>query len=91
MTEKVDGALLRIESKIKHGKVKRKGAKLKSEVLNKILDPEIKDLVKGGDNVNKMERKEINKENRKHAHDVVADAKAELSKEVGRDLGLKMS
>ena len=91
MTEKVDGAILRIESKIKRGKIKRKGAKLKSEVLKDLLDPEIKELVKGGDNINKIERKEINKENRKHAHDVVADARADMSKSVAQDLGLKIS
>ena len=36
-------------------------------------------------------RKKINKEIRELAHTPVADTKAKISKEVGRDLGMEMS
>lgn len=87
----IDSAINRIEQVIKHGKLKNKKVKLKSQVFKKLLSPETLKLVKGADVVHKIKRKAINKDTRKHAHDVIADIKAKLSKEVGRDLGMDMS
>ena len=87
----IDSAINRIEQVIKHGKLKNKKVKLKSQVFKKLLSPETLKLVKGADVVLKAKRKAINKDTRKHAHDVIADIKAKLSKEVGRDLGMDMS
>ena len=91
MSDNIDGAINKIETIIKHGKPILKKRKLKAEVLNKIIDPEIKDMIQGADNVLKVKRKVINKENRKNAHNIVADTRAKISKEVGNDLGLDMN
>ena len=87
----IDSAINRITQVIKHGKLKNKKVKLKSQVFKKLLSPETLKLVKGADVVRKAKRKAINKETRKHAHDVIADIRAKISKEVGRDLGMDMS
>ena len=87
----IDSAINRIEQVIKHGKLKNKKVKLKSQVFKKLLSPETLKLVKGADVVHKIKRKAINKDTRKHAHDVIADVRAKISKEVGRDLGMDMS
>lgn len=89
--EHIDSAISKIKKVIKHGKLKHKKVKLKKEVLDKLLSPETKEFVKGADNVLKSERKAINKENRKEAHNPVADTRAKISKEVGRDLGMDMT
>lgn len=89
--QSIDSAISKIQSVIKNGKLKHKKVKLKAQVLNNLLQPETKELVKGADNVLKSKRKVINAENRKHAHDVIADVKAKISKEVGRDLDMRMS
>lgn len=91
MQYNIQEAISKIQSVIKNGKLKHKKIKLKTQVFDKLLSPETRELVKGADNVLKSERKAINKENREHAHDVVADTKAKLSKEIGKDLGLDMS
>lgn len=91
MSDHIEGSINKIKGIIKHGKFKFKKKKLKAEVLDKMLDPEIKEIIKGSDNVLKIKRKAINKENRKKAHNIIADVKAKISKEVGRDLGMDMS
>lgn len=91
MAEHVKGSIGKIEYKVKHGVCKLKKTKIKKEVLDKELSPEIRKLVQGADNVTKNERKAINKENRKHAHNVIADVRAEISKDAGTDLGMKMT
>lgn len=87
----IDSSVSKMKAIIKHGKLKHKKVKLKKQVLDKLLSPETKKLVKGADNVLKIKRKAINAENREHAHDTIADVKAKISKEVGRDLGMDMS
>lgn len=87
----IDSAVSKMKAIIKHGKLKHKKVKLKKQVLDKLVSPEIREKIKGADNVLKNERKAINKENREHAHDVIADVRAKISKEVGRDLGMDMS
>ena len=87
----IDSSVSKMKAIIKRGKLKHKKIKLKTQVLDKLLSPETRKLVKGADNVLKSERKNINAGNREHAHDIVADTKAKISKEVGRDLGMDMS
>ena len=89
--QSIDSAISKIQAVIKGGKLKHKKIKLKTQVLDKLLSPETRKLVKGADNVFKSERKNINAGNREHAHDIVVDTKAKISKEVGRDLGMEMS
>lgn len=91
MSEKIEEAIAKIEAVIKNGKLKHKKVDLKTQVFDKLLSPSTKKLIKGADNVLKSERKAINKENRKEAHSPVADAKVELSKGIGRDLGMEMN
>ena len=87
----IDTSVSKMKAIIKRGKLKHKKIKLKKEVLDKLVSPEIREKIKGADNVLKIERKAINKENRKHAHDVIADVRAKISKEVGKDLGMDMA
>ena len=87
----IDSSVSKMKAIIKRGKLKHKKIKLKKEVLDKLVSPEIREKIKGADNVLKIERKAINKDNREHAHDVIADVRAKISKEVGRDLGMDMS
>ena len=87
----IDSSVSKMKAIIKRGKLKHKKIKLKKEVLDKLVSPEIREKIKGADNVLKIKRKAINRENREHAHDVIADIKAKLSKEVGRDLGMDMT
>ena len=87
----IDSSVSKMKARIKRGKLKHKKIKLKKEVLDELVSPEIREKIKGADNVLKIERKAINKDNREHAHDVIADVRAKISKEVGRDLGMDMS
>ena len=91
MSDNIQGTISKIEFKVKNGKLKSKKVKLKKDVMDKLVSPEIRELVKGADNVLKSERKEINKKNRKEAHNPVTDAKVKLSKEIAQDLGHKIS
>ena len=87
----IDSSVSKMKAIIKRGKLKYKKVKLKKQVLDDLLSSETKKLVKGADNVLKIKRKAINKDNREHAHDVIADVRADLSKEVGGDLGMDMT
>ena len=87
----IDSAISKMKAIIKHGKLKHKKVKLKKQVLDKLVSPEIREKIKGADVVSKIKRKAINKENREHAHDAIADVRAKLSKEVGKDLGMDMT
>ena len=94
MSDNIQGSISRAEFKIKNGKLKVKKVKLKSDVAKKV-DKDVAKIV--NDTVPAQVRKEINKEVRKDsnpakgAHNIVADTKAKISKEVGQDLGLAMS
>lgn len=94
MQDNITGSISRIEFKVKHGKLKTKKVKAKSDVADNIDKLTAKVM---NDTVPVQVRKKINKEIRKDfnpaegAHNPVADMKAELSKEVGQDLGLKMT
>lgn len=91
MAKNIQGSINKLKETIKNGVLKITKKKLKTDVLDRHLSPDVRKNVKGADVVSKVERNTVNSENRKHAHDVVADAKAELSKDVGRDLGMNMS
>ena len=91
MAERIQGTINKIETKIKNGVLKHKKVKTKRDTFDNILDPEIKRIVKGADVINKSERKQIDKEARKKAQSPIVKVKRKISKEVGRDLGLKMS
>lgn len=94
MSDNIKGAISRIEFKINHGKLKTKKVKAKSDVAEKI-DKMVAKVM--NDTVPVEVRKKINKETRKDfnpadgAHNPVADMKAKISKEVGQDMGLKMT
>lgn len=94
MTDNIQGAISRIEFKIKNGKLKTKKVKAKSDVAEKI-DKTVAKVM--NDTIPVEVRKKINKEVRKDinpakgAHNPVADMKAELSKEVGKDMGMNMT
>jgi tetrahydromethanopterin S-methyltransferase subunit G len=94
MQNNIKGAISRIEFKIKNGKLKTKKVKAKSDVAEKIDKLTAKVM---NDTVPVEARKKINKEVRKDinpadgAHNPVADMKAKISKEIGRDLGMEMS
>ena len=94
MQNNIQGAISKAEFKIKNGKLKIKKVKLKSDVANNIDKLSAKVM---NDTVPVQVRKKINKEVRKDinpakgAHNPVSDMKAELSKEVGQDLDLKMT
>ena len=94
MQDNIQGAISKAEFKIKNGKLKIKKVKLKSDVANNIDKLSAKVM---NDTVPVQVRKKINKEVRKDinpakgAHNPVSDMKAELSKEVGQDLDLKMT
>ena len=87
----IDSSVSKMKAIIKRGKLKHKKIKLKKEVLDKLVSPEIREKIKGADNVLKIERKAINKDNREHAHDVSADVRADLSKSVRKDLGMDIT
>ena len=91
MAEHVQGTINKIETKIKNVVLKHKKFKTKRDTFYNFIDPEIKELVKGADVINKAERKQIDKEARKATQNPVVKIKRKLSKEIGRDLGLKMS
>lgn len=91
MAERIQGTINKIETKIKNGVLKHKKVKTKRNTFDNFIDPDIKKLVKGADVINKSERKQIDKEARKATQNPVVKIKRKLSKEVGRDLGLKMS
>ena len=94
MQNNIQGAISKAEFKIKNGKLKIKKVKLKSDVADKIDELSAKVM---NDTVPVQVRKKINKEVRddinpaKGAHNIVADTKAKISKEIGRDLGMDMS
>ena len=88
MSEHIEGPIGRIETKIKHGKLKHKKIKLKTDV-SKDVDREVGKVL--NDNVSSVERDNICKEARQKAESPVAKVKRKISKEVGRDLGLEMS
>ena len=87
----IDSSVSKMKAVIKRGKLKHKKIKLKKQVLDKLVSPEIREKIKGADNVLKIERKAINKDNREHAHDVIADVRADLSKSVRKDLGMNIT
>ena len=91
MAERIQGTINKIETKIKNGVLKHKKVKTKRDTFDNFIDPDIKKLVKGADVINKSERKQIDKEARKSAQSPVVKVKRKISKEIGRDLGLKMS
>ena len=94
MQDNITGAISKAEFKIKGGKLKIKKVKLKSDVADNIDKLTAKVM---NDTVPVQVRKKINKETRKDinpakgAHNPVSDMKAEISKEVGRDMGMDMS
>lgn len=94
MSDNIQGAISRIEFKIKNGKLKTKKVKAKSDVAKKVDDTVAKVM---NDTVPVEVRKKINKKVRKDinpaegAHNPVADMKAKISKDIGRDLGMEMS
>ena len=91
MKKDITGTISKINFKVKNGKLKINRISLKKEVMDELVSPEIRKRTKGADNVSKFKRKETNKENRKEAHDPVADAKAKISKDVAQNMGLKIS
>ena len=88
MAEHTEDAIVRIEAKIKHGKLKHKGVKAKTDV-SKDFEKETAKLL--NDNIGKFQREKILKDSRKKAQSPIAKVKRKISKEVGRDLGLNMS
>ena len=88
MAEHTEDAIVRIEAKIKNGKLKHKGVKAKTDV-SKDFEKETAKLL--NDNIGKFQREKILKDSRKKAQSPVAKVKRKISKEVGRDLGLDMS
>ena len=90
----IQGAISKAEFKIKNGKLKIKKVKLKSDVADSIDKLSAKVM---NDTVPVEVRKKINKEVRKDinpaegAHNPVADMKAKISKDIGRDFGMEMS
>lgn len=94
MQDNIQGAISKAEFKIKNGKLKIKKVKLKSDVADNI-DKLTANVM--NDTVPVEVRKKINKEVRKDinpakgAHNIVADTKAKVSKEVGKDLGMDMT
>lgn len=91
MAKHIQGTIIGIESKIKNGVLKHKKIKTKKATFDNFLDPEIKDLVKGADVINKSEREQIDKKARKATQNPIVKVKRKISKEIGRDLGLNMS
>lgn len=88
MAEHTEDAIVRIEAKIKNGKLKHKGVKAKTEA-SKDFEKETAKLL--NDNIGKFQREKILKDSRKKAQSPIAKIKRKISKEVGRDLGLDMS
>jgi hypothetical protein len=94
MQDNIQGSISKAEFKIKNGKLKIKKVKLKSDVA-KNLSKRAAEIM--NDTVTSQVRDKINKEARidinpaKGAHNPVADMKAKISKEVGRDMGMDMS
>ena len=85
MAEHVSDAIHRIKSIIKHGKLKHKKIKLKTDVAKKVAK-EIARIL--NDNIPTIDREKICKDARKEAHKPVADMKRKISNEVRKDLGL---
>ena len=88
MSDNIDGAISRIELKIHKGKLKPHRVKAKTDVSKKV-DKEVARVM--NDNIASQERKAIVNKASKKAENPVAKAKRELSKEIGKDLGLEMS
>ena len=88
MSERIEGPISRIETKVKHGKLKHKKIELKTDV-SKDVDNKTAEIL--NDTVNPVKRDEICREARLKAESPVAKVKRKISKEIGRDLGLKMS
>ena len=85
MAEHVSDAINKIKSIIKHGKLKHKKIKLKTDVAKKVAQ-EIARIL--NDNIPTIDREKICKDARKEAHKPVADMKRKVSNEVRKDLGL---
>lgn len=86
MAEHVSDAIYRIKSIIKHGKLKHKKIKLKTDVAKKVAK-EIARIL--NDNIPTIDRDKICRNARKEAHKPVADMKKKLSDEIRKDLGLE--
>ena len=86
MAEHVSDAIHRIKGIIKHGKLKHKKIKLKTDVAKKVAK-EIARIL--NDNIPTIDREKICKDARKEAHKPVADMKRKVSNEVRKDLGLE--
>lgn len=91
MADYIDGPIHNIEIKVKNGQCKKHCKKLMPEVIDNSLSNDVKEYVRGGDTVNQIERDKINKESRKTAQTPVARLKRKISKEVRKNLGMRIS
>ena len=57
MAKHIQGSINKIQSIIKHGKLKHKKIKLKKQVFDELLSPETLKVVKGADVIHKIKRK----------------------------------
>ena len=85
MADHISDAIHRIKNVIKHGRLKHKKVKLKTDVAQKV-EKEIAKIM--NDNISTIDRDKICRSARREAHKPVADAKKELSDSVRKDLGL---
>ena len=86
MADHIEDAIHKISNVVKHGKLKHKKIKLKTDVA-KNVEKEISKVL--NDNVTKEERDRICRKARQDAHKPVADMKRDVSNDVRKDLGLE--
>ena len=85
MANNIEHAINKMTETVKNGKYKFRRVKLKTKVSKGLSSNAAKSF---NDNISRIERRQINKKARLKAHTPMADAKAEMSKDLRKDLGL---
>ena len=85
MADNIEHAINKMKETVKNGKYKFRRIKLKTKVSKGLSSDAAKSF---NDNISRIKRRQINKKARLKAHSPAADAKAEISKDLRKDLGL---
>lgn len=85
MADNIEHAINKMKETVKNGKYKFRRVKLKTKVSKGLSSDATKSF---NDNISRIKRRQINKKARLKAHTPAADARAEVSKDLRKDLGL---
>ena len=85
MADNIEHAINKMKETVKNGKYKFRRVKLKTKVSKGLSSDAAKSF---NDNISRIKRRQINKRARLIAHTPAANMKAEVSKDLRKDLGL---